>query len=83
MHADPLPISDEPGGLLHAHDGRQAVLPCDHCAMGHQAPDLRHQPRADPDLVDQPVPSSGLRRAQEFFSSHRYGVGIGEGRLRN
>ena len=31
------------GGALHPHDGRQAVLPCDHRAMGHQAPDLRHQ----------------------------------------
>jgi hypothetical protein len=38
MHADPLPIPDPPGGLLHSHDGRQAVLPCDHRAMGHQAP---------------------------------------------
>jgi hypothetical protein len=43
MHADPLPISDQPGGMLHPHDGRHAVLPCDHRAMGHQAPHLRHQ----------------------------------------
>ena len=43
MHADPLPIPDQPGGMLHPHDGRQAVLPCDHRAMGHQAPHLRHQ----------------------------------------
>ena len=35
MHADPLPIPDQPGGMLHPHDGRQAVLPCDHRAMGH------------------------------------------------
>jgi hypothetical protein len=32
VHADPLPVADQPGGLLHAHDGRQAVLPGDHCA---------------------------------------------------
>src|SRR5215510_2527886 len=38
MHADPLPIPDQPGGMLHPHDGRQAVLPCDHRAMGHKAP---------------------------------------------
>ena len=43
MHADPLPIPDQPGGMLHPHDGRQAVLPCDHRAMGHQAAHLRHQ----------------------------------------
>jgi hypothetical protein len=43
MHADPLPIPDQPGGALHAHDGRQAVLPGDHRAVGHQAPHLRHQ----------------------------------------
>ena len=43
MHADPLPIADQPGGVLHAHDGRHAVLPCDHRAMGHQAPHLGHQ----------------------------------------
>jgi hypothetical protein len=42
-HADPLPIPDQPGGLLHPHDGRQTVIPCDHCAVGHQAPDLCHQ----------------------------------------
>ncbi len=35
MYADPLPIPDQPGGMLHPHDGRQAVLPCDHRAMGH------------------------------------------------
>jgi hypothetical protein len=22
IHADPLPILDQPGGMLHAHDGR-------------------------------------------------------------
>jgi hypothetical protein len=43
MHADPLPIPDPPGGMLHPHDSRQAVLPRDHRAMGHQAPHLRHQ----------------------------------------
>jgi hypothetical protein len=25
MHADPLPISDQPGSLLRAHDGRQGA----------------------------------------------------------
>jgi hypothetical protein len=35
MHADPLPILDQPGGMLHPNDGWQAVLPCDHRAMGH------------------------------------------------
>ena len=35
IDADPLPIPDQPGGMLHPHDGRQAVLPCDHRAMGH------------------------------------------------
>src|SRR5438034_5369155 len=43
MHADPLPIPDQPGGMLHPHDGRQAVLSGDHRAMSHQAPQLRHQ----------------------------------------
>src|SRR4029453_2118131 len=43
VHADPLPIPDHPGGMLHPHDGRQAVLPCDHRAVGHQAPHFRHQ----------------------------------------
>jgi len=45
MHADPLPGPDQPGSMFHPHDGRQTVLPCDHCAMGHHAPDLRHQAR--------------------------------------
>ena len=45
VHADPLPIPDQPGGVLHPHDGRQAVLPCDHRAVGHQAAHLRHQAR--------------------------------------
>jgi Pyruvate phosphate dikinase, AMP/ATP-binding domain len=45
MHADPLPIADQPGGLLHTQDSRQAVLPRDHCATGHQAPYLRDQAR--------------------------------------
>ena len=40
IDADPLPIADQPGGLLHAHDGRQAVLSCDHGAVGHQAPNF-------------------------------------------
>jgi AcrR family transcriptional regulator len=35
VHADLLPVPDQPGGVLHPHDGRQAVLPCDHRAMGH------------------------------------------------
>ena len=43
MDADSLPIPDQPGRMLHPHDGRQPVLPCDHRAMGHQAPHLRHQ----------------------------------------
>src|SRR5579872_7301621 len=43
MHADPLPIPDQPGRLLHPDDGRQAVLPCDHRAMGHQTPNLGYQ----------------------------------------
>ena len=38
VHADPLPVPDQPGGMLHPDDGRQAVFPCDHRAMGHQAP---------------------------------------------
>ncbi len=45
VHADPLPVPDQPGGLLHADDGRQAVFPGDHCAVGHQAAHLRHQAR--------------------------------------
>jgi hypothetical protein len=43
MHADPLAIPNQTGGVLHAHDGRQAVLPCDHGAMGHQAAHFRDQ----------------------------------------
>ena len=27
MHADPLPVGDQPGGIHHTDDGRQAVLP--------------------------------------------------------
>jgi hypothetical protein len=42
VHADPLPIGDQSGGVYHTDDGRQAVLPCDHRAMGHQASDLGH-----------------------------------------
>jgi hypothetical protein len=42
VHADPLPIPDHPGGIYHTDDGRQAVLPCDHCAVSHQSSDLRH-----------------------------------------
>jgi hypothetical protein len=45
VHADPLPVPDQPGGIYHTDDGRQAVLPGDHCAMGHQAAHLRHQAR--------------------------------------
>jgi hypothetical protein len=26
MHADPLPVPDQPRGVLHSHDRRQAVL---------------------------------------------------------
>ncbi len=43
MHADPLPVPDQLGGTFHPHERRQAVLGCDHRAMGHQAPDLRDQ----------------------------------------
>ncbi len=43
MHADPLPIPDQPGSMLHPNDGRQAVLPGDHRAMRHQPPHLGHQ----------------------------------------
>ena len=42
-HADPLPIPDQVRSMLHPDDGRQAELACDHGAVGHQAPDLRHQ----------------------------------------
>jgi hypothetical protein len=42
VHADPLPIGDQPGGIYDTDDGRQAVLPCDHRTMGHQSSDLRH-----------------------------------------
>jgi hypothetical protein len=45
VHADPLPIPDQPGCVFHPYDGWQAVLPCDHGAVGHQAPDLGHQAR--------------------------------------
>jgi hypothetical protein len=36
MHADPLPIPDQPGGMLYSHDGRQAVLPRDHRGCPNQ-----------------------------------------------
>ncbi len=71
MHADPLPISDQPGGLLHAHDGRQAVLPCDHCAVGHQAPYLRHQAR-DRDEQGRPA-GVGVGRDQDVA---RFEIGL-------
>lgn len=45
VHADQLPVPDQPGGLLHADDGRQAVLAGDHRAMGHQTAHLRDQAR--------------------------------------
>ena len=43
MHADPLPIADQPGSMLHPHDGRQAVLACDYRAVSHQPAHLRYQ----------------------------------------
>jgi hypothetical protein len=43
MHADPLAIPDQARGVLNSHDRRHAVLACDNRAVGHQAPDLRHQ----------------------------------------
>ena len=42
---DPLPVSDQPGGVFHAHDGGQAVLPRDHRAMGHLPPTSVTRPR--------------------------------------
>ena len=42
VHADPLPIEDQPGGIYDTDDGRQAVLPCDHRAVSHQSSDLGH-----------------------------------------
>jgi hypothetical protein len=44
-HADPLPIPDQPGRPLHAHDGGQPVFPGDDRAMGHEAAHLGHQTR--------------------------------------
>jgi deoxyribonuclease V len=45
VHADPMPVGDQPGGIDHTDDGRQAVLPGDHRAVGHQASHLRDQAR--------------------------------------
>lgn len=45
VYADALAVLDQTGGLFHAYDGRQAVLPGDHRAVGHQAAHLRHQAR--------------------------------------
>lgn len=45
VYADALAVLDQTGGLLHAYDGRQAVLPGDHRAVGHQTAHLRHQAR--------------------------------------
>src|SRR5664280_2527785 len=39
------PVGDQPGGIDYTDDGWQAVLPCDHCAVGHQASHLRDQAR--------------------------------------
>src|SRR5919198_1292410 len=38
VHTDPLAIMDQLRGAFHSDDCRQAVFPCDHGAMGHQAP---------------------------------------------
>src|SRR6185369_632806 len=43
MHADALPILDQPGRVLHADDRRQAVFAGDHRAVGHQPTHLGHQ----------------------------------------
>jgi hypothetical protein len=43
VHADALAVADQAGGVLHADDGGEAVLPRDYGAVGHQAADLRHQ----------------------------------------
>jgi hypothetical protein len=43
MHADPLSIPNQPGGMLHTHDSRQTVLACDHRAVSHEAANLGHQ----------------------------------------
>ena len=34
MHADALAVADQAGGVLHADDGGEAVLPRDHGAVG-------------------------------------------------
>jgi hypothetical protein len=38
-----LPLAISRVASLHVHDGGQAVLPCDHRTVGHQAAHLRHQ----------------------------------------
>src|SRR4051812_47266168 len=43
VDADPLPVPDQPRRVLHPDDRGQAVLPGDHCAVGHQAADLGHE----------------------------------------
>ena len=45
LDADALPVPDQPGGVLDADDGRQAVLPRDHGAVGHEAADLGDEAR--------------------------------------
>lgn len=45
IYPDLLPILDQLRGVFYPDDGRQAVFACDHCATGHQPPDLRHQAR--------------------------------------
>src|SRR5207244_5720251 len=55
VQADPLPILDQLRGVFYPDDGQQAVFPCDHWAMGHQAPDLGDQAR---DRHDQGGPAA-------------------------
>ena len=71
MHADPLPIANQPRRMLHPDDGRQGILNCDHRAMGDQPPDLRHQ-ALDRDEQRRPA-GIGVGRDQDVA---RFEIGV-------
>src|SRR6185369_13146639 len=36
VHSDSLSIFDQLRSILHSHNCRQAIFPCDNCSMSHQ-----------------------------------------------
>ena len=72
MHADALPILDQPGRVLHADDRRQAVFPRDHGAMGHQPTHLGHQAL---DRHEQRRPARVREGGDQDIPRFQFGIG--------